>query len=184
MSIATLLLAAVLATSSAESAAAVSQVADPGAELRAAASLGDLESVTALLDGGDVDVDAANEFAVGFMADFNRRFARPALNAHDAHRPLRDDEHLQEVFTWQEKRKVSKSLTLHYKRVMYLLEPTAEAHDVKGKRVRVYEDDAVGECGDLLWAYDALQLSASGLGLEGGEIEASLLIPLDHPLDR
>lgn len=61
MSIATLLLAAVLATSSAQS-AAVSQVADPGAELRAAASLGDLESVTALLDGGDVDVDAANEF--------------------------------------------------------------------------------------------------------------------------
>jgi hypothetical protein len=50
--------------------------------------------------------------------------------------------------------------------------------------VRVYEDDAVGECGDFLWAHDALQLSASGLGLEGGEIEASLLIPLDHPLDR
>ena len=50
--------------------------------------------------------------------------------------------------------------------------------------VRVDEDDAVGECVDLLRAYDPLQLSASGMGLEGGEIESSLLVALDHPLDR
>ena len=62
MSIAKLLLAAVLVTASATSAAPVSQVVDPGAQLRAAASRGDLETVKALLDGGDVDVDAANEF--------------------------------------------------------------------------------------------------------------------------
>lgn len=56
---------------------------------------------------------------VGFMEDFNRRFARPALNAH---RPLRDDEQLPDIFTWREKRMASKSLTLYYKRVMYILE--------------------------------------------------------------
>ncbi len=62
MSIATLLLAAVLATSAAASAGPFFQVADLGAQLRTAASLGDLDSVTALLDDGDVGVDAANEF--------------------------------------------------------------------------------------------------------------------------
>ena len=67
---------------------------------------------------GISDIDAANKFAVGFMEDFNKRFARPALNAHDVHRPLRDDEHLPEIFTWQETRKVSNTLTIHYKRVM------------------------------------------------------------------
>jgi hypothetical protein len=36
---------------------------------------------------------------------------------------------------------VSRNLTLNYNRVLYVLEPTAEARAVKGKRVRVYEDD-------------------------------------------
>jgi len=57
-----LVLVAILAVVSAAPAAPVSQAPDYGAQLRAAASLGDLETVTALLDGGEVDVDAANEF--------------------------------------------------------------------------------------------------------------------------
>jgi len=57
-------------------------------------------------------VDAANSFAREFTDDFNKRFARPALNPHDAHRALLPDETLQKVFTWQENRKVTRSLTL------------------------------------------------------------------------
>ena len=51
-----------------------------------------------------------------------RCFARAACNPYDAHRPLLPEEHLADICTWQEQRHVSTNLTLHYKRVMYLLE--------------------------------------------------------------
>jgi hypothetical protein len=58
-------------------------------------------------------IDEANRFASEFMEDFNKRFAHPALNPHDAHRPLRPDETLQKVFTWQETRKVNRDEREH-----------------------------------------------------------------------
>ena len=66
-------------------------------------------------------------WTAAFMADFNQWFGRPARNDHDAHRPLRPDDDLREIFTSQDTRKVTRSLTLHYKRVMYRLDKTAEA---------------------------------------------------------
>ncbi len=36
---------------------------------------------------------------------------------------------------------VSKNLTMDYKRVMYLLEPTEAARELRGKRVTVYENE-------------------------------------------
>jgi hypothetical protein len=53
----------------------------------------------------------------------NHRFAREPRSPHDAHRPVRADEDLDVIFTWPEERKLSKNLTLHYKRVTYLVEP-------------------------------------------------------------
>jgi hypothetical protein len=58
---------------------------------------------------------------------------------HDAHRPVREDEDLARIFTWQEDRKVSKNLTLHYKRGLYLIDPGPEAQRLRGKRCRVHE---------------------------------------------
>ena len=55
-------------------------------------------------------IDEANDFAPKFMETFNERFARPSLNPHDAHRPLRAAENLPEVFTWQAQRKGMHSL--------------------------------------------------------------------------
>jgi transposase len=88
---------------------------------------------------GVSDVEAGNRFLVGFQEEYNRRFARAACNPYDAHRPLLPEEHLAEVFTWQEQRHVSTNLTLHYKRVMYLLEDTKAARQVRGKHVTVHE---------------------------------------------
>jgi transposase len=86
-------------------------------------------------------IDDANAFAPTFMQAFNARFGRPALHAHDAHRALRDDEHLPDIFTWQEKRKLSRSLTLHYKRVMYLLDDTPHARAAISKHVDICETE-------------------------------------------
>jgi hypothetical protein len=84
-------------------------------------------------------VEAGNAFLPEFREDYNRRFAREPQSAHDAHRPLLAYESLDETFTWQEDRKVSASLTLHYKRVMYLLETTERAQQAAKKQVQVRE---------------------------------------------
>jgi transposase len=80
-----------------------------------------------------------NTFLPQFMADYNRRFGRPARNAHDAHRPLRGDEDLSRIFSWQEERRMSRNLVVHFKRITYLVEPGLETLRFAGKRVRVFE---------------------------------------------
>jgi hypothetical protein len=82
--------------------------------------------------------EAANAYVPEFMADYNKRFAKPPMSDHDAHRPLRVDEDLALIFTWQEDRRVSKELTLHYHRGVYLIESNPEALELRGKRCRVH----------------------------------------------
>ncbi len=83
--------------------------------------------------------EAANAYLSEFRTDYNQRFAREPLSAFDAHRPLRDDEDLDLIFTWQEDRKLSRNLTFHYNRVMYMLEPGPETLPLAGERCRVHE---------------------------------------------
>lgn len=112
---------------------------------------------------GISSIDAANAFTAGFMEDFNRRFGRPALNSHDAHRPLRDDEELRDIFTWQEKRKVTRSLTLHYKRVMYILDETDAARRAMGQHVTIHETDD----GEVSIRHEGYELPARALHKDG-----------------
>ncbi len=87
------------------------------------------------------DVAAANAFVPEFIADYNRRFARAPRSEHDAHRPLQPSEDLARVFSLQETRLVAKSLTLSYKRVLYLLAPTDAARAARRQRVRIEEQE-------------------------------------------
>jgi Helix-turn-helix domain len=84
---------------------------------------------------------AANAYAPSFMVQFNRRFGREPQSAHDAHRPLLEHERLDHVFTWQEERRVTRNLTLHYKRVMYLLEPSEMSRRAANSHVLVRETE-------------------------------------------
>lgn len=86
-------------------------------------------------------INEANKFAEVYLTKFNARFARPALNPHNAHRPLRVDESLTEIFTWQEKRKVSRNQTLNYKRVLYLLEDSESSRLARGSFVDISETE-------------------------------------------
>ena len=116
-------------------------------------------------------IEAANHFTRAFIEDFKQRFAHPALNPHDAHRPLRPDETLQRVFTWQETRKVTRSPTLHYKRVMYILDPTDAARRAMGKHVTIYET----EDGAVRIVYDEHELSARAFHKEGHVRQAAVV---------
>jgi hypothetical protein len=91
-----------------------------------------LRGISTLEDG--------NAFLPAWREDFNARFARAPLSPHDAHRPLRDDEDLDVILTWQEERKLSENLTLNYKCITYLVEPGPETLQLRRSRVRVYED--------------------------------------------
>jgi hypothetical protein len=88
---------------------------------------------------GISDLDAANAFVGGYVEDFNRRFARQPRLDKDLHRSLRPQDDLESSFTWREDRKVSKSLTLQYARVLFILEPNEISRGLPGKLVTVTE---------------------------------------------
>ena len=83
--------------------------------------------------------EAANAFVPHFIADFNARFAKPAKSDFNAHRPLRDDEHLDTILTWREPRRVTKSLTVQYDRVIYRLDVSEATRKLINQYVDVYE---------------------------------------------
>lgn len=82
---------------------------------------------------------AATPFLPAFMADYNRRFAKPPAVAYDAHRPLRPEDDLAQVFTLQEPRRISRQLTVHYKRDLYVLDDTVATRRLRGATVEVRE---------------------------------------------
>lgn len=82
---------------------------------------------------------AANAYAPVFIADFNRRFAKPPRNDWNAHRPLHQDENPSLIFTVREPRKVSHALTLQYDKTIYLIGDTQEHRRLIGKYIDVYE---------------------------------------------
>jgi hypothetical protein len=113
---------------------------------------------------GICDVEAANAFAPEFIADYNRRFARAPRSEHDAHRPLQPSDDLARIFSWQESRVVSKSLTVNYKRVLYVLDPTEAARGARGKRVHIEER----EDGSLSFWHGEHELLATAFPKEYG----------------
>ena len=73
----------------------------------------------------------------GFITDYNSRFARDPANAKDLHRPLSAGEDLDEILAWREERTVTHNLTLHYDRMMLILDPTPLARGLVRKKVVV-----------------------------------------------
>lgn len=87
---------------------------------------------------GISSVDAANEYADEFMDDYNRRFAKTPRHDFDVHRPLEHDDDLAAFFTWREPRRVSKSLTVQYDKVLYLIEDNELSRRAIGKYIEVW----------------------------------------------
>ena len=82
-------------------------------------------------------IAAANAWLPGFIAAYNARFGRQPANAKDLHRPLTAADDLDEILAWREVRTVTNNLTLHYDRMMLLLDPTPFARGLARKKVDV-----------------------------------------------
>lgn len=87
---------------------------------------------------GISSVDAANDFVDEFMTDYNRRFGKAPRHDFDVHRPLETDDDLTAFFTWREPRRVSKSLTVQYDKVLYLIEDNELSRRAIGKYIEVW----------------------------------------------
>jgi transposase len=82
-------------------------------------------------------IEAATAFLPAFIADYNARFAKEPRLAKDLHRPLPTAADLDEVMTVREERTVTASLTLHYDKMLILLEPNEVTRALARKRVVV-----------------------------------------------
>ena len=88
---------------------------------------------------GAATLAAGNALLPAFTADYNARFAKPPANKKDLHRPLRAGDDLEDAFAWKEERTLSQALTLQYDKVIFIVEPSAQAKAAIGKRVTVVD---------------------------------------------
>jgi hypothetical protein len=111
----------------------------PQAKGRVERAFGTLQDrmVKELRLAGISTIAAANAWLPGFIAAHNARFGRTPANAKDLHRPLSATDDLDEVLAWREERTVTHNLTLHYDRMMLILDPTPLVRGLVRKKVEV-----------------------------------------------
>ena len=85
-------------------------------------------------------MEQANAFLPAFMADYNRRFAKPARDANNTHRPvLHNEAELALILSVHATRKLSKNLTLQFKNREYQLQGYGNGYRLRGAAVTVCE---------------------------------------------
>jgi len=111
----------------------------PQAKGRVERAFGTLQDrlVKELRLAGISTIAAANAWLPAFIATHNARFGREPANAKDLHRKLTPADDLDEILAWREERTVTRNLTLHYDRMMLMLDPTPLARGLAGKKVAV-----------------------------------------------
>jgi transposase len=89
---------------------------------------------------GLASLEAGNAYLSEFMDDFNRRFAVEPKSQHDAHRPLTPHDNLTLIFTRQEIRSLSKSLTVQFDKVVYQIQTDRPTYALRHALVTVCQD--------------------------------------------
>jgi hypothetical protein len=131
----------------------------PQAKGRVERAFGTLQDrlVKELRLAGVSSMAAANAWLPEFITAYNGHFGREPSNSKNLHRPVAPADDLDEILAWREERTVTRNLTLHYDRMMLLLDPTSAARGLVGKKVEVvnYPDGRV-----------AVQFNGTALGFK------------------
>jgi transposase len=91
-----------------------------------------LEGISSIAD--------ANKWLPCFIEQFNRKFAKMAFNPKVYTRTVTETaEELDDIFTWREPRRVTKSLTITYDKCIYLLENIEDNQKLTGKYLEFLE---------------------------------------------
>ncbi len=88
--------------------------------------------------GGISTIDAANTWSIAYIADFNKRFAKEARGALDAHCVLEPDEDLELILAWHDTRKLSSKLALQHGDCIYVLKDCREARAHIGHKITIH----------------------------------------------
>src|ERR1700692_3380371 len=135
---------------------------------------------------GVFTIAAANVWLPGFITAYNARFGGQPLNGKNLHRPLTAADNLDEILTWREVRTVTNNLTLHYDRMMLLLDPTPFARGLARQKVDVvnYPDGrfTVQFEGTPLpfRVFDKIQTVTPGAIVENKRLGAALAMVKEH----
>ena len=85
-------------------------------------------------------IEEANTWLPCFIEQFNQKFGKCARNSKNLHRPLTESQsELDDIFTWQEPRKVTKSLTITYDKCVYILEANEFNQKLVGQYISFLE---------------------------------------------
>ncbi len=100
-------------------------------------------------------IEAANQWLPEYIEIHNRKFSKPPRINTNVHRTVRESQdELRDIFSVQNTRILSKSLSVQYERDTYLIDPSPETERLMGKSVIVhrYLDDslAMKYCGRTL----------------------------------
>ncbi len=111
----------------------------PQAKGRVERAFGTLQDrlVKELRLAGISTIAAANAWLPRFIATHNGRFGRTPTNPKDLHRKLTPQDDLDEILAWREERTLTNNLTLHYDRMMLMLDPTPLARGLARKKAEV-----------------------------------------------
>ncbi len=85
------------------------------------------------------NIAQGNEFLPGFIAVFNDKFSKKPVNLKNMHRTIMEHENLNEIFSWQEERSLSKNLTLQYNKVLYMIEDTLDNRQLAKNKVTIFD---------------------------------------------
>lgn len=131
-------------------------------------------------------IEEANAWLATFTEDFNRRFVRPPRCTKNLHRPIiESDDELDDIFSWQETRKLTKPLTFRYEKIIYLVEPTEENTRITDETIKVYDypDGALafkyGHRGLKCQAFDKLERIAQGQVVDNKRLGTVLKLAQD-----
>lgn len=88
-----------------------------------------LASVCNMTDG--------NAFLESYVAKHNAKFKRDPIDPEDAHTPLDQGDELSRALRWEESRRLTSSLVVHYNKVMFILDDTPLARKLARSYVKV-----------------------------------------------
>ena len=89
---------------------------------------------------GISNIEAANAYLPEYMAEHNRRFAKPARELRDAHRPVAYNRaELEVIFSLHHERKVGRNMEFQYQGQVYQIQGKRGPHALAGRPVTVCE---------------------------------------------
>lgn len=135
--------------------------------------------VKALRVAGISDITAANAFLQDYLIEHNRRFAKPAHDPQDAHRPVEQtDAQLQRILSPHHLRKVTAKGTVQFDNTVYKIASSHLRRSI-GKTVTVVVTPSAVE----LW-HGSKQLASDAMDLATWRAQVKDRKALDAELDR